>query len=63
MPGYSYWNSEFYFYQTDLIEIIKEIEIERQSKRDNNVTIDTTFAYDLIKVIGIPTQEEVVADK
>lgn len=53
MPGYSYWNSENYFYQMEIIDIIKAIEIERQAKRDNNVTIDTTFAYDLTKVIGL----------
>tara|TARA_R110000803_G_scaffold156654_1_gene221222 strand:+ start:493 stop:672 length:180 start_codon:yes stop_codon:yes gene_type:complete len=53
MPGYSYWNGEYYFYQTEIIDIIKAIEIERQAKRDNNVTIDTSFAHDLVKVIGL----------
>lgn len=53
MPGYSYWNGEYYFYQTEIIDIIKAIEIERQAKRDNNVTLDTTFAHDLIKVIDL----------
>ena len=53
MPSYSYWNGEYYFYETDLIDIIKSIEIERQSKKDNNIRNDTTFAYDLIKVISL----------
>ena len=57
MPSYSYWNSEYYFYHTEILDLIKTIEIERQAKRDNNVTIDTTFAFDLIKALG-PAPEE-----
>ncbi len=57
MASYSYWNGENYYYHTEILDLIKIIEIERQSKRDNNVTIDTTFAFDLIKALG-PVPEE-----
>ncbi len=57
MAGYSYWNSEKYFYHLEIIDLIKSIEIERQAKRDNNITLDTTFAYDFMKALG-PVPEE-----
>ena len=69
MPGYSYWNGEYYFYHTDLLDIIKSIEIERQAKRDNNIRCDTTFAYDLTIALGVPPplesslESSVVAEK
>jgi len=50
--SYSYWSGEHYFYHTEIVDLIKTIEIERNAKRDNNVKIDTTFAYDLMKALG-----------
>jgi len=52
MASYSYWSGEHYFYHTEIVDLIKTIEIERNAKRDNNVKIDTTFAYDLMKALG-----------
>jgi len=57
MANYSYWNGEHYYYHLEILDLIKTIEIERTAKRDNNVTIDTTFACDLIKALG-PAPEE-----
>ena len=50
--SYSYWNSEYYFYHLEIIDLIKTIQIERNAKRDNKIQIDTTFAEDLIKALG-----------
>ena len=52
MASYSYWNGENYYYHTEILNLIKTIEIERTAKRDNNVKIETTFAYDLINALG-----------
>ena len=57
MASYSYWSGEHYYYHNEILDLIKTIEIERQAKRDNNVTIDTTFAHDLVKALG-PAPEE-----
>ena len=51
MPSFSIWNQENYYYETEIIEMIIAIRIERESRRKNNQIIDTTFADDLLKAI------------
>ena len=63
MPGYSYWNGEYYFYQTEIIDLIKTVKIERDTRKNNKDLIATSFADDLIKALGVPLPEEAVADK
>lgn len=52
MGSYSYWNGENYFYQTELIDLIKAIKIERETRKNNKDLIATSFADDLIKALG-----------
>jgi hypothetical protein len=51
MPSFSIWNQENYYYETEIIEMIIAIRIEREARRKNNQIIDTTFADDLLKAI------------
>jgi len=41
------WIYEKYFYLSELIVIIDEIEIQRQLKRVNGSTMNSTFSQDL----------------
>lgn len=63
MPSYSYWNGEYYFYHTEILDLIKAIKIERSTRKNNKDLIATTFADDLIKALGVPIPDEVLDEK
>lgn len=55
--SYSYLSSEHYFYESELLDLIKTIKIERQAMKDNKLRMDTSFADDLIKALGLQLKD------
>ena len=51
MPSYSYMYGKYY-YHTEVIDMIKLVRIERQAKKDNKLRLMTTFAEDLLTLLG-----------
>lgn len=49
--SYSYVYGKYY-YHSEIIDIIKMVTIERQAKKDNKLRIKTTFANDLLTILG-----------
>ena len=41
-----------YFYRDEIIDMIKTVRIERQAKKDNKLRLMTTFAEDLLTLMG-----------
>ena len=57
MP-YSYVYGKYY-YHTEVIDMIKTVRIERQAKKDNKLRLMTTFAQDLLTLMGeVPPPQE-----
>ena len=59
MPSYSYVYGKYY-YHTEVVNMIKTVRIERQAKKDNKLRLSTTFAEDLLTLMGeipLPPQE------
>ena len=57
--SYSYIYGQ-YFYLPEVIEMIKKVEIERQSKRLNGETMDITFADQLRNLLKGIQEEKIV---
>ena len=51
MPSYSYMYGKYY-YHTEVVDMIKLVRIERQAKKDNKLRLMTTFAEDLLTILG-----------
>lgn len=51
MPSYSYIYGKYY-YHTEVVDMIKLVRIERQAKKDNKLRLMTTFAEDLLTILG-----------
>lgn len=51
MPSYSYVYGKYY-YHSEIVDMIKLVRIERQAKKDNKQTFFTTFADDLLAILG-----------
>ena len=59
MPSYSYMYGKYY-YHSEIVDMIKTVRIERQAKKDNKLRLLTTFAEDLLTLMGevpLPPQE------
>jgi len=47
-----------YFYRDEIVDMIKTVRIERQAKKDNKLRLMTTFAEDLLTLMGeVPPPE------
>ena len=51
MPSYSYMYGKYY-YHSEIVDMIKTVRMERQAKKDSKLRLMTTFADDLLSILG-----------